>query len=173
MPTSFTPKRRKLSDIAIKQTRNVVMYDRDIVCLPNSFLIDGRVPIPRNREELASNGLIGKIRLYSSMNETEIFEEIRSVFRGPMNDNQDFRFTILQPAGGGSKTLIVPALSPTYQYTASAAAGKNSKMPMYVLALDDLKVISKDIVFSITKVIATCICVTILCGQISKKGSYT
>lgn len=110
--------------------------------MPNSFLIDGKVTIPRSglREELASNGLIGKIRLYSSMNEAEIFDEIRSVFHTPMNDRDDFRFTVLQPAGGGSKSLIVPALSPTYQYTASATAGKNSKMPIYVLALDDLKV---------------------------------
>ena len=104
------------------------------------MLVDGRVTIPRYREELASNGLIGKIRLYSSMTESEIFDEIRSVFRGPMSDNIDFRFTILQSAGGGSKSLIVPALSPTYQYTASAAVGKNSKMPIYILALDDLKV---------------------------------
>ena len=142
LPTSFNPKRRKLlGDVTTKQSRNIV-YDRDIVCLPNSFLADGKVTIPRSglREELASNGLIGKIRLYSSMNEAEIFDEVRSVFRGPMNDKEDFKFTILQPAGGGSKSLIVPALSPTYQYTSSATAGKNSKMPIYILALDDLKV---------------------------------
>ena len=139
LPTSFVPKRRRLDNISPQQGRNIV-YDRDIICLPNSMLADNKVAIPRYREELASNGLIAKIRLYSSMSESKIFDEIRSVFRGPMSDKGDFRFTILQPTGGGSKSLIVPALSPTYQYTASAAAGKNSKMPIYILALDDLKV---------------------------------
>ena len=142
---SFVPKRRKLinNDVTagIKQSRNIV-YDRDIVCLPNSFLVDGKVSIPRSgiRDELASNGLIGKIRLCSSMDEAEIFDEIRSVFNLPMYGKEDFNFIILQPAGGGSKSLIVPALSPTYRYTASATAGKNSKMPIYILALEDLKV---------------------------------
>ena len=79
LPTSFVPKRRRVDTISPKQSRNIV-YDRDIVCLPNSMLVDGRVTIPRYREELASNRIIGKIRLYSSMTESEIFLEIRSVF---------------------------------------------------------------------------------------------
>ena len=96
--------RRRLDNISLKQSRDIA-YERDIVCLPNFMLADGRVAIPRYQEELASNGLIGKITLYSSMSESQIFDEIRSVFRGPMSDRTDFRFTILQPAGGGSKSL--------------------------------------------------------------------
>ena len=52
------------------------------MCLPKSHAdADGLVKIPRKKELLASNKLIGKIRLKSSMSESEIMEEIRSVFR--------------------------------------------------------------------------------------------
>ena len=125
---------------AAKQT----IYDCDIICLPNTFLNDGKVSIPRfgTRDLLARNGLLGKIRLSSLMSQEEIFSEIRCVFSEAMFKNNNFKFTILQPAGGGSKSLTIPALSPSYEYAASAAAGKNSKMPLYILALEDLQVCS-------------------------------
>ena len=85
-------------------------------------------------------GLLGKIRLYSLMTEDDIFTEIQSVFSVPMGEKEDFNFTILQLTGGGSKSLIIPALSPTYKYIANAAAGKNSKMLIYILTLKDLQV---------------------------------
>ena len=66
------------------------------MCLPKSHAdADGLVKIPRKKELLASNKLIGKIRLKSSMSESEIMEEIRSVFGKHMN-NPFFRFEILQ-----------------------------------------------------------------------------
>ena len=66
--------------------------------------------------------------------------EIRSVFSIPMENRSNFPFKILQPSGGSSKSLSVPALSCSFKWTASAIAGKNSKTPIYVLACDDLKV---------------------------------
>ena len=42
------------------------------------------------------------------MTEEEIFAEIRNVFKKPMGNNDDFRFSILQHTGGGSKTLTIP-----------------------------------------------------------------
>jgi len=116
-------------------------FERDIVCLPKTK--EGSIPIPRSkayRSLLASNGLMGKIVLDSSMTEEEIMREIRSVFRKPMGFNTNFCFKVLQPAGGGSKTLTVPSLSPSYQWTASAVAGKNAKSPIYIMAVDDLQV---------------------------------
>jgi len=144
LPTYYNnnAKRRKLTNAQPpKQTKNIV-YDREIVCLPLSFLQDGKVAIPRSdaRDLLAANGLFGKIRFDSSMTEDTIFMEIRSVFKEAMFSRPDFPFTILQPAGGGSKFLTVPALSATYQWTASAVNGKNTKMPIYILAEEDLKV---------------------------------
>jgi hypothetical protein len=128
------------------QTR-AFTYDRDILCLPSGMADGNTVQIPRAkviRESLARNGLIGKIRLSSSMTEDEIYDEIRCVFSAPMNYQKDFPFKILQPSGGNSKSLIVPSLSPTYQWTASAVAGKLSKMPIYILAEDDLKLLEEE-----------------------------
>ena len=56
------------------------------------------IKIPRGYaacEDLAQNGLIGKIRLTSNMTEEEIMREIRSVFQQPMENDPLFWFSIL------------------------------------------------------------------------------
>lgn len=73
------------------------------------------------------------------MIEEELFEEIRNVLKQPMMNNDHLKFTILQPTGGGSKTLTIPATSSTFEWTASAVAG-NSKSPIYILANEGLKI---------------------------------
>lgn len=124
--------------------QRIYTYDRDIICLPRSYLSkDGLVKIPRKksvRDYLASNKLIGKIRLQSEMSEEDIMKEIRSVFRRPMGDTSNFSFKILQMSGGVSKSLSEPVLSSSFKWTASAVAGRNSKVPIYILALEDLNV---------------------------------
>ena len=95
---------------------------------------DGLVKIPRNksmRDYVAMNHLIGKIRLNSDMSEGEIFQEIRSVFDGPMAGADNFPFRILQTCGGGSKTLSTPVLSSSFKWTANAVAGRNAKAPIH------------------------------------------
>ena len=90
---------------------------------------DGLVRIPRQksmRDYLAMNKLIGKIRLTSDMSEPAIFEEIRSVFEGPMGGNVNFPFKILQTCGGDSKTLSSPVLSSSFQWTAGAMVLQSS-----------------------------------------------
>ena len=74
------------------------------------------------------------------MSESEIFDEIRSVFRVPMDNDDAFQFKILQSSGGESRCLMVPELSHSYQWTASAVAGRNAKTPIYILAEDPLVV---------------------------------
>ena len=118
-------------------TRSIT-YDRDIICLPRSYGKSANIPIPRSRVQLAKNGLIGKIRLTSDMTQDDIFDEIRSVFRGPMDGSTTFRFDILQPAGGQTKSLTIPALSGSYKWTASAIVPKNAKVPLYILAKEAL-----------------------------------
>ena len=113
------------------------------MCFPYNYLFGNSITIPHSKEIrdfLARNGLMGKIRLTSSMTEEEIMSEIRSVFSVPMKNQSNFAFKILQPSGGSSKSLSVPALSSSFKWTASAIAGKNSKMPIYVLASDELEV---------------------------------
>ena len=116
MPSAFlasSSKRMASKRMAGKQkiTRSFV-YDRDIICLPNSHLFqDGLIKIPRKktvRDYLASNRLIGKIRLHSEMSDVEIMTEIRSVFREPMDNSDNFPFKRLQMSGGSSKTLSEP-----------------------------------------------------------------
>ena len=118
-------------------------YERDIICLPKNMRGKGNIKIPRSRcarEMLAKNGLIGKVALTSDMGEDEIRSEICSVFHTAMREDPIFPFTILQPAGGTSKSLTIPSLSTSYRWTASAVAGKNAKVPIYILAEADLEV---------------------------------
>ena len=126
------------------KAERAVTFERDIVCLPRSFGKEGSlIDIPRKksiRHFLAINKLVGKIQINSSMKQSDLFREVRSVFRTPMGDDNHFQFKVLQSAGGDSRNLIVPQLSPSYRWTASALAGKNAKCPIYVLALDKLKV---------------------------------
>ena len=127
-----------------KMKGKCVMFERDIICLPKSFLQHGNlIEAPRKRsarQMLAVNKQVGKIQLDSAMSQSEIFNEVRSVFHIPMQGNNDFKFKVLQSSGGESRNLVIPQLSPSYRWTASAFSGKNSKTPIYILALDDLKV---------------------------------
>lgn len=104
---------------------------------------EGNIKIPRSRcarEMLAKNGLIGKVTLTSDMDEDKIHSDIFSVFQKAMRKDPVFPFTILQPAGGTSKSLMIPSLSTSYRWTASVVAGKNAKLPIYILAEADLEV---------------------------------
>ena len=75
---------------------------------------------------------MGRILLTSEMSEEYIFAEIRSVFNTPMGGKMDFQFEILQSTGGKTKTLVCPALSSTYKWTAGSLAPKNVKTPIYI-----------------------------------------
>ena len=141
LPSAFGKRVRGRQSKAPVPPSKRLRFERDIVCLPKTK--EESIPIPRSKAYhslLASNGLMEKIVLDSSMTEEEIMREIRSVFRKPMGYNTNFCFKILQTAGGGSKTLTVPSLSPSYQWTASAVAGKIAKSPIYIMAVDDLQV---------------------------------
>ena len=65
----------------------------------------------------------------------------RSVFRGPMDGDELFQFRILQSSGGDSRRLMIPVLSSSYKWTSHAVAGRNAKVPIYILAEDRLEVI--------------------------------
>lgn len=68
-----------------------------MMCLPQSFLQHGDIiDIPRKKHFLAVNKLVGKIQLNSNMDESEIFNEIRSVFCVPMGYCEDKYFNLLE-----------------------------------------------------------------------------
>ena len=126
------------------KSKKVYSYERDIICLPKWFTSEGElISIPRKKSVkhfLAVNKLVGKIQFTSQMDEGEISDEIRSVFRVPMDNNVDFRFKVLQSSGGESRFLMIPEVSNSYMWIASTIAGRNAKSPIYILAEDDLKV---------------------------------
>ena len=73
------------------------------------------------------------------MTQEDIYDEIRSVFRGPMKGDSTFHFDVLQPTGGRNKTLTIPALSSSFKWTSSAIVPKNAKSPLYILAKESLQ----------------------------------
>ena len=149
LPSHLQVKKSKGKKSGTRQ--RIYTYDRDIICLPRSQLgKDGLVRISRKkslRDYLAMNKLVGKIRLTSDMNERAIFQEIRSVFENPMAGKFMFPFKVLQTCGGASKTLSSPVLSSSFKWTASAIAGRNAKVPIYILAQDDLIVSNESLGF--------------------------
>ncbi len=133
LPSTFLTKKKSSTP-----SERLFTFDRDIVCLPKSFVeVGGLIKIPRKqrvRDFLATNCLLGKIRLTSVMSESDIWKEIRSVFEEPMDGDRLFRFKILQRSGGSSKSLSVPVRSTSFKWTASSVAGKNPRVPIYILA---------------------------------------
>ena len=100
-----------------------------------------KIPYPRGkyRSQLGEDGLIGKIRLMSTMNGEDVKDEIRSVFQEPMGSRVDFPFVFLQPTGIGARTLTVPSVSNSFCWTAQQVAKLGGhKTPIYILARDAL-----------------------------------
>ena len=143
LPSLFEKKRKKPCNGTGGSTPKgrLIHYDRDILCLPDDYCSDTHeIIIPRGkaRERLGKCGLMGKIRINSSMSEEEIFAEIRSVFHKPMRENSSFQFEILQRSGGGSKSLTVPAVSSTFEWTAKQVVNAAGQGCIYIIAVDKL-----------------------------------
>jgi hypothetical protein len=65
---------------------------------------------------------MGKIHIVEDMTVEQVAVEVRSVFKGPMNNRNDFPFQYLQPTGSGSRTLSVPSVSSSFNWTAKQVA---------------------------------------------------
>jgi len=142
-----------------KHAKTTQVWDRDIVCLPKCS--DPGVPLSfphgRYRTKLGENGLIGKIRLTTSMSVTEVEEEVRSVFQTPMGGKDDFRFQFLQSTGAGTKTLTVPSVSSSFLWTPQQVAKLgSSKQAIYIIALDELSCSLESEVSEVYCILAHC-----------------
>ena len=135
---------REISTASVGGKKRI--YERDIVLLPSHFAKEEsgkkRIRIPRGevREYLSANNLLGKITLHSNMTQQDIFDDIRDIFQKPMKNKKDFDFTVLQPTGGGSKTLTIPCHSRSFEWSATSIVSKNTKTPIYLLANEDIEV---------------------------------
>ena len=99
------------------------------------------VPFPRGkcRASLARDGLVGKLHMSSDMSEAELLSEVRSVFKAAMENNPNFPFKFLQSTGEGSRSLAIPPVSDTFQWTAQQVARLGgSRGCIYILAESDL-----------------------------------
>ena len=70
---SFLRKRKAVSSTEKntgKRTKSIQVWDRDIICIPDSKSCQ-KIPYPHGkyRSQLGEDGLIGKIRLVSTMTE--------------------------------------------------------------------------------------------------------
>ena len=114
------------------------------MCLPKSrqnVSKWGNIKYPRGkyRSLLASSGLIGKLYLTSVMTEIDVQNEIRSIFKGPMEDNPNFPFLYLQPTGGGSRSLTIPSQSLFFKWIPQQVARLSGQTGViYILAQSDL-----------------------------------
>ena len=143
-PSVVGRKRRNRSAVASRaKNSKVVSWDRNIVCLPFCYSKWCRTPssgiaIPRKKKcILAAHGLVGKVHLESDWSEDDVFNEIRSVFSEPMNNDPAFPFDMLQLTGTGTKTLGVPALSSSFRWTPKEVAGR-ADSTIYILCKKNL-----------------------------------
>ena len=90
-----------------------------------TYLFQGRTPNWLRTDSLKKIHLT----MTSDMTQDDIYDEIQSVFRGPMDGSNTFLFDVLQPAGCHSKSLTIPALSDSFKWTASTIV---SKMPKFL-----------------------------------------
>lgn len=126
-------------EVPPKRPKSTQVWDHDIVCLPQSDEPKLSFPREKYRAKLGEKGLIGKIRLTSTMSVEDVKNEVRSVFRYPMGGREDFCFDFLQPTGAASRTLTVPSVSSSFQWTAQQVAKLgNNKQVIYIIATDPL-----------------------------------
>ena len=86
------------------------------------FNSNGVLPTPRKKKGiLASFSLVGKFHLESDWRAAEVVAEILSTFSEVMKDD-DFKF--LEFTGTGTKFLVVPKVSASYQWTPKEVAGQ-------------------------------------------------
>ena len=74
------------------------------------------------------------------MSVEEVENEIQSVFEHAMGGDPSFYVKYLQATGGGSRSLSIPSISASFQWTAHQVAKLgNQRNTIYILAEKDLQ----------------------------------
>lgn len=127
-----------------KKCKPITGWDRDIVCIPKRKE-DKNIPYPRGRfrAKLAKNGLIGKVHLSSDMSVDDVAQEICSVFQKALGE--DTKFQYLQATGGTNRSLSVPSVSSSFQWTAQQVAKLgNQRNTIYIMTENDVELLDSD-----------------------------
>ena len=145
LPSFF--KRKGFSKQSVAKRPKVgtwLTWDRDVLCIPKNDMTDSSslsYPRGKYRAKLATNGIIGKLHISSDMTDDGVATEIRSIFKGPMNNDPNFPFLYLQPTGCGAKSLIIPSQSSTFKWTLSQVARLSGQAgSIYILAQSELSI---------------------------------
>lgn len=131
------------------QAVKVISYVRDVILLPMEFKKrDGEICIPRcgKRSLLGKAGLVGKLELSSDMSDEDVRREICEVFATPMGlsepdlkINNFFRFTYLQRAGAGSRSLCLPSVKDNFEWNGRQVASlAKAGSFIYLMAEEEL-----------------------------------
>ena len=67
------------------------------------------------------------------MSVEEVKQEVRTVFIRPMKGSETFPFIYLQPTGRGNRSLTIPSVSSSYEWTSQQVA--NARGAIYIMAL--------------------------------------
>ncbi len=138
---SFLKRKSSCGNVGTRKKRKAVTtWDRDIICLPPEYKKkENCIPYPRGKFRVKI-GLVGKIHLASCMSVDEVADEIRSAFPRITKTNPNFSFQYLQPCGSGARSLSVPTVSSSFQWTAQQVAKVgNQKNTIYILAECDFQ----------------------------------
>ena len=86
--------------------------------------------------------------------------EVRSIFKGPINDHTNFHFQYLQATGCGTKSLTVPSQSTSVKWTPFQVSCLSARSgTIYILAQDELDLNDKVLITHTYPVCSLVICV--------------
>uniref|UniRef100_A0A6I8QQX7 Phosphoribosylaminoimidazole carboxylase; phosphoribosylaminoimidazolesuccinocarboxamide synthase n=1 Tax=Xenopus tropicalis TaxID=8364 RepID=A0A6I8QQX7_XENTR len=123
---------------------------KDIICLPAEYPEENctyRVPRGTEREQLAMQGLIGKILIQSSWTFENFKTEVISLFQKCFKcKDQDFTFSFLQCLPGNRK-LIKPNVSAGFKWSGIAIISLAAQGSLYIKTEHSLASPSKNVFF--------------------------
>ncbi|XP_018085579.1 uncharacterized protein paics.2.L isoform X1 [Xenopus laevis] len=123
---------------------------KDIICLPAEYPEENctyRVPRGTEREQLAMQGLIGKILIQSSWTFENFKTEVTSLFRKCFKcKDQDFTFSFLQCLPGNRK-LIKPNVSAGFKWSGIAIISLAAQGSLYIKTQHSLASPAKNMFF--------------------------
>lgn len=136
VPLPSVPRRPATHSRFVRRNRTCRNYTKDVVCLPFSSASTIRIPRGDSRAKLAQDGLVGKISFTSDWTETELRDEMTSIFRRTfgLSIGQSFPFEYLSTIKG-SKKLMKPNVSSSFQWGGREVGSITSTTCLYIMAL--------------------------------------
>ncbi|XP_075052149.1 uncharacterized protein LOC142138923 isoform X2 [Mixophyes fleayi] len=124
---------------------------KDIICLPAEYPEENctyRVPRGKEREQLAIQGLVGKILIQSSWSFDNFRTEVVSLFRKHFScSDNEFSFNFLQCLPGNRK-LIKPNVSASFKWSGIAIISLAAQGSLYIKTQHTLAAPAKNLFFN-------------------------